>query len=224
MAGIQAKQARYAELVREAGYLHGQLLADAWCAAFVWKKCKEPNRPYPILDDLVRKIEQNPYHCPPWMREEIGRLARQYQFFHWHLAFPEVFAQGGFDVVLGNPPWERVKLQEKEWFAERRPEIANAPNAAARKRLIEALKRAIRRCISSFRKIYARRKGKATSCAIAGVIRCAGGATSMCTRCLPRECGINSTPPGAWGACCRAGVIFQSQCQQNPLTPLIGLD
>jgi hypothetical protein len=47
---------------------------------------------------------------------------------------------GGFDVVLGNPPWERVKLQEKEWFAERNPDIANAPNAAARKRLIEALR------------------------------------------------------------------------------------
>ena len=51
-----------------------------------------------------------------------------------------MFAKGGFDCVLGNPPWERVKLQEKEWFAERSPEIANAPNAAARKRLIEALK------------------------------------------------------------------------------------
>jgi len=120
--------------------LHGQLLADAWCAAFVWKKCKEPNRPYPILDDLLRKIEQNPFHCPKWMEEEIRQLAGQYQFFHGHLAFPEVFANGGFDAVLGNPPWERVKLQEKEWFAERSPEIANAPNAAARKRLIEGLK------------------------------------------------------------------------------------
>ena len=74
------------------------------------------------------------------MRDEIKRLADQYQFFHWHLAFPEVFAKGGFDCVLGNPPWERVKLQDKEWFAERSPAIANAPNAAARKRLIEALK------------------------------------------------------------------------------------
>ncbi len=140
VAGIQAKQARYAELVRDSGYLHGQLLADAWCAAFVWKKYKEPNRPYPILDDLLRKIEQNPFHCPKWMEEEIKSLATQYQFFHGHLAFPEVFANGGFDAVLGNPPWERVKLQEKEWFAERSPEIANAPNAAARKRLIEGLK------------------------------------------------------------------------------------
>ena len=41
--------------------------------------------------------------------------------------------------MLGNPPWERVKLQEKEWFADRSPEIADAPNAAARKRMIRAL-------------------------------------------------------------------------------------
>ena len=57
------------------------------------------------------------------------------------LAFPEVFARGGFDVVLGNPPWERIKLQEQEFFASRSPEIANAPNKAARDRLIKALTR-----------------------------------------------------------------------------------
>ena len=143
VAGVQAKQVRYEELVHGSGYLAGHLLADAWCAALVWKKRREPNLPYPITDDLLHKIEQNPYRCPPWMRAEIERLTRQYQFFHWHLEFPSVFGpqgEGGFDVVLGNPPWERVKLQEKEWFAERSPEIANAPNAAARKRLIEALK------------------------------------------------------------------------------------
>lgn len=47
--------------------------------------------------------------------------------------------RGGFDVVLGNPPWERIKLQEQEWFAERRPEIAKAPNASARHRMIAEL-------------------------------------------------------------------------------------
>jgi hypothetical protein len=40
---------------------------------------------------------------------------------------------GGFDVNIGNPPWDRVKLQEKEWFAERVPEIAKATNASKRK-------------------------------------------------------------------------------------------
>ena len=35
-------------------------------------------------------------------------------FFHWPLEFPDVFECGGFDVVLGNPPWERIKLQPEE--------------------------------------------------------------------------------------------------------------
>jgi hypothetical protein len=39
----------------------------------------------------------------------------------------------------GNPPWERIKLQEQEFFAARSPEIAGAPNKAARERLIKAL-------------------------------------------------------------------------------------
>ena len=59
--------------------------------------------------------------------------------FHWPLEFPDIMARGGFSVVLGNPPWERIKLQEQEFFAARSPEIAGARNKAARARLIKAL-------------------------------------------------------------------------------------
>lgn len=45
----------------------------------------------------------------------------------------------GFDVILANPPWEQIQLEEQEFFAERDARIAGAPNAAARKRLIERL-------------------------------------------------------------------------------------
>ena len=67
--------------------------------------------------------------------------------FHWPLEFPHIFfaepiSRRGFDVVLGNPPWERIKLQEQEFFAAREPAIAEAPTAAARERLIAALKSA----------------------------------------------------------------------------------
>ena len=65
--------------------------------------------------------------------------ARQARAFHWPLEFPDVLQRGGFDVVLGNPPWERIKLQEQEFFAARSPGIANAPNKAARDRLIKSL-------------------------------------------------------------------------------------
>lgn len=64
--------------------------------------------------------------------------------FHWPLAFSEVMiGKGGFDVVLGNPPWERIKLQEQEFFASRDADIANAPNAAARTKMIKALPTAV---------------------------------------------------------------------------------
>ena len=65
--------------------------------------------------------------------------ARTARAFHWPLEFPDIMQRGGFDVVLGNPPWERIKLQEKEFFGARSPKIATAANKAARDRLIKAL-------------------------------------------------------------------------------------
>jgi len=67
--------------------------------------------------------------------------------FHWHIEFPRIFntaseADRGFDVVIGNPPWERIKLQEQEFFASRSSEIAGARNKADREKLIKKLERA----------------------------------------------------------------------------------
>lgn len=152
--GLRRRQQQYESLVRSDAYRHGRFWADSWCAAFVWRKGNDPTLPYPITEEVFRRIQQNPWTAEPWLRDEVRRLADQYRFFHWHLEFPDVFRpasgpvadddpcgwEGGFDVVIGNPPWERVKLQEQEWFAERRPDIANAQNAAARKRRIEALR------------------------------------------------------------------------------------
>lgn len=73
----------------------------------------------------------------------VGRaqgLAREARAFDWVTEFPDMITAGGFDVVLGNPPWERVKLQEQEFFAARDSEIATAPNAAARGELIAKLR------------------------------------------------------------------------------------
>src|SRR5208337_1526923 len=82
------------------------------------------------------------------------RLADRYQFFHWHLGFPNVFQhtksseigedetlgwRGGFDVVIGNPPWDQLQLDPQEFFAAIRPDIANAANMAARDRAISRL-------------------------------------------------------------------------------------
>ncbi len=127
---VKQKEQRYENIVQSTDYLLGQFLADAYCAAFFWFKTKD--LPYPITESTFRSIEKNPHSTLPWMREEIQRLARQYQFFHWHLSFPGVFhvpaigetpenAQhgwnGGFDLMLGNPPWDMLSPDVKEFFA-----------------------------------------------------------------------------------------------------------
>ena len=148
---MQRKEALYEELVRSSDYHYGRLLADTWCAAFVWKKTRA--FAYPITEEVFRAIERNPFDLPKWMEEEIGRLAGQYQFFHWHLAFPHVFTLpargeaaenktagwcGGFDVVCGNPPWERIKTRGAGVLCGRAPrDCRTCGNKAARQRPID---------------------------------------------------------------------------------------
>ena len=71
-------------------------------------------------------------------------LSQRETFFHWQTSFPTVFgtgSRGGFDAIIGNPPWDRIKLQEVEWFAERNLTIAAQSRAADRKRLIAELQK-----------------------------------------------------------------------------------
>jgi hypothetical protein len=103
-------------------------------------------------DLFVTDADAPEFHDAP--RENVENLrkalavAMRYRFFHWKLEFPDVFiapdgsgfaADAGFDCVIGNPPWERMKLQETEFFAARAPDIAAAPTAAKRRQLIERL-------------------------------------------------------------------------------------
>jgi hypothetical protein len=55
---------------------------------------------------------------PDGLESEVNQLASQYHFFHWHLAFPQVFDQGGFTCILGNPPWEQLE-QDSSSFTDR---------------------------------------------------------------------------------------------------------
>jgi hypothetical protein len=123
-ADVARKASLYADLVERADYLNAKLLADTWCSAFVWKKDKtELGKACPTERDF-RECETNPHSLLPHVRTEVARLADEFSFFHWHLAFPAVFhvpledhepdndeigCCGGFDIILGNPPYLRIQ-------------------------------------------------------------------------------------------------------------------
>lgn len=127
--------------------------ADIWLGSFLVPKQREECIPTTrVLDDFMNNA------CPADnLPVRAAREAcKQANAFHWFLAFPEILDRGGFDCVVGNPPWERAKIQEKEWFANRCAQIADALNSAARKKLIDALGRGELRDmdISLQKKIY----------------------------------------------------------------------
>lgn len=178
LSAVRTKERMYRAMSQDPEYIKGKFLADLWCSVFVWHKAENAayqpmgasangagqTVPAPPTDLLYRNIEDNPLDGK-WtdIRAYTAYLADRYDFFHWHIAFPEVFTvrenpgerttpadetptipeitgwNGGFDVVLGNPPWEKVQLEEKKFFAASYPDIANA-SANKRKRLIDSLK------------------------------------------------------------------------------------
>lgn len=136
---LTKKEAGWRGILGSAEYLHQKFVADAWCASFVWPKRAGELAEAAPTNEVWRQIRDGEGQPPAVTTKIVNDLAEQYRFLHWHLQFPQVFANGGFDVVLGNPPWEHVELKEEEWFAQRRPDIAEAQTAAVRKRRIQQL-------------------------------------------------------------------------------------
>lgn len=78
---------------------------------------------------------------PNEFKSHIAEISKQHSFFHWCVEFPEVFVgNGGFDVMCGNPPWDKIKIEDEKWFAKHnREDIAYAKPASFRQKLINGL-------------------------------------------------------------------------------------
>ena len=72
---------------------------------------------------------------------EARDFAAQYRFFHWPLEFPSVFhrERPGFDVVVGNPPWNEITIEELAFYALREPGLRGLPGLADRRKRIATL-------------------------------------------------------------------------------------
>jgi hypothetical protein len=133
-----AEQAdRYRKLQASFEAEQARLAADAWCAAFV--AIKTPEHPA-ITDATLRMIAENPEGITADVLAEVAELAEQYRFLHWHIAFPQIYqvdvdgesemgSLGGFDLILGNPPWDTMSPDRKEFFAAEDPHIRFANKA-----------------------------------------------------------------------------------------------
>ena len=136
-ADVRHKQVQYQQSRSQPLWWRDYSACNLWTAAFFTPLTEQNLQLLPTTAALTQLLRGN--LSTQRVVEAANKLADEKHFFHWALEFPEVFEQGGFDCVLGNPPWERIKLQKKEFFASRSAEIANAANKAAREKLIMQL-------------------------------------------------------------------------------------
>lgn len=99
---------------------------------------------YQALEEIKQLETPDNHYVPltPEFKRHIAETSAKHRFFHWCVEFPAVFAnEGGFDVMCGNPPWDKIKVEDKKWFESHgRMDIVNAGTAAQRKKAIEGLK------------------------------------------------------------------------------------
>ncbi len=138
---LAAKRRVWSQAEAEAQRSTFARLADTYVAAFLAPKLADAGETVPLSGYLWGVLSGQ---APKAEVEEAAQaLCRQHAVFHWWLAFPQVVARGGFSVMLGNPPWERIKLQEEEFFATRSPLVAMAKNKAERAQRIEWLREGV---------------------------------------------------------------------------------
>lgn len=101
---VRERERRLKDVLDGPTYESARLPADAWCAAFFWGLA---NCPPPPTEAVFHQLRAEPSQVRLETLAEIRRLRTEKRFFHFELAFPEVFAgeHPGFDVVIGNPPY-----------------------------------------------------------------------------------------------------------------------
>lgn len=77
--------------------------------------------PYANLRDI------NNYNEKSKDFEEVKRVSRKYKFFNYDIEFPESYNYG-FDIIIGNPPWDKVELDDKDFFSQYRSNYRTMKN------------------------------------------------------------------------------------------------
>lgn len=136
--GVRDAEKLYNKMKGNPEWYNEWTICNLWCAPFFADYSEDNVLKVPTTEHLML-FKNSPSTLDGRIRGYVDGMASDNNFFHWHLEFPDIYAKGGFDVMIGNPPWERIKLQEKEFFLNKYDDIVNASNAAARKKKIANL-------------------------------------------------------------------------------------
>ncbi|MEZ5181528.1 MAG: N-6 DNA methylase [Acidimicrobiales bacterium] len=130
LADVHLAQRRQRDLDHSPEAQQARLLADTWCTAFMAPK--GPGEPA-ITHSLLEAWSQTAPPASDRAQSIVERMAAEYRFFHWHLEFPQIFNadptaegpgwRGGFECVLGNPPWDTLSPDTREFFGQLVPGI-----------------------------------------------------------------------------------------------------
>ena len=121
-ADVRRKQEKYQQNRQNTGWWRDYSACNLWTAAFFMGLTQDNLQLLPTTEALSKLLKGN--LSTQKVVDAANKLGEEKRFFHWCLEFPEVFEQGGFDCVLGNPPWETLQIAEQEFFASRDVEIA----------------------------------------------------------------------------------------------------
>jgi len=136
---IARKEAAYREFLAQTKTSRMANSADIVLGAYLLSKTIEGEAHIPTSATLYLSLLTDSLSIKHQQQLTAAQSAcRDARVLHWPLAFPQVFAVGGFDCVLGNPPWEVSQMGEEEFFATRAPHIAQLAGEK-RKRAIASL-------------------------------------------------------------------------------------
>ncbi|PWJ42227.1 Eco57I restriction-modification methylase domain-containing protein [Sediminitomix flava] len=101
---IQAKEQAYYAFAESEHARKIQILADLQIAQFFIPKTDEHRRELTTDSDYYQFLQGKKVLQGQGVAKAMA-LGEQKHFFHWFLEFPQVMAKGGFDCILGNPPF-----------------------------------------------------------------------------------------------------------------------
>lgn len=137
LEAVRQVKTKFEQLRNNRSWYKDWTTCNLWASAFYWNYTEENKQAAPSSERLASFLT-NPSAAYGPMVGKANALSMEHNFFHWALEFPDVFEQGGFDVILGNPPWEAIQPEEIEFFKEKSPKIASL-SGNKRKKAIDAL-------------------------------------------------------------------------------------